>query len=85
MLRHVLWVLPDRPRAIAQWVTLIRPGGRFVFIEGEWSTGGGLASQRVVELLAPHCARVEVEPLPDPVLWGGPIDDDRYVVRGWLP
>jgi SAM-dependent methyltransferase len=85
MLRHVLWVLPDQAGAIAHWVTLIRPGGRFVFVEGEWSTGGGLAAERAVELLSEHCLRVEVEPLPDPMLWGGPIEDDRYVVRGRLP
>jgi SAM-dependent methyltransferase len=85
MLRHVLWVLPDQRGAIANWATLLRPGGRFVFVEGEWSTGSGLASARAAELLAPHCPRVEVEPLPDPVLWGGPIEDHRYVARGWLP
>jgi ubiquinone/menaquinone biosynthesis C-methylase UbiE len=85
MLRHVLWVLPDKSDAIAHWVTLLRPGGRFVFVEGEWSTGAGLASERAVELLTPHCERVDVEPLPDPMLWGGPIDDDRYAVLGRLP
>jgi ubiquinone/menaquinone biosynthesis C-methylase UbiE len=84
LLRHVLWVLPDPADAIAHWVTLLRPDGRFVFVEGEWSTGAGLTSDRVAELLEQHCARIEVEPLPDPMLWGGPIDDERYVVRGWL-
>jgi ubiquinone/menaquinone biosynthesis C-methylase UbiE len=84
LLRHVLWVLPDPADAIAHWVTLLRPDGRFVFVEGEWSTGAGLTLDRVAELLEQHCARIEVEPLPDPMLWGGPIHDERYVVRGWL-
>jgi hypothetical protein len=55
---------------LAQWVSLLRPGGRFVFVEGEWSTGAGLTSDRTLVLLEPHCDRIEVEHLSDPDLWG---------------
>jgi len=84
LLRHVLWALPDPAGAVAQWVSLLRPGGRFVFVEGEWSTGAGLTSDRTQALLEPHCERIEMEHLADPGLWGRPIEDDRYVARGWL-
>jgi hypothetical protein len=72
------------PQRLAQWVSLLSPGGRFVFVEGEWSTGAGLTSDRTRALLEPHSDRIEVEHLTDPNLWGHPIEDDRYVARGWL-
>lgn len=81
LVRHVLWALPDPATAVAAWSTALRPGGRFVLVEGTWSTGAGLPSADVVALLAPHAEDVVAERLDDPVLWGQEIDDERYVVR----
>ena len=34
--RHVLWTLPDPPRALRAWRALLRPGGRVALVEGAW-------------------------------------------------
>lgn len=84
LVRHLVWALPDPVDAVAHWVTLMAPGGSFVLVEGSWSTGAGLRAEEVVALVEPHCVDVTVEQLDDPVLWGGDIDDQRYVVRATL-
>jgi SAM-dependent methyltransferase len=80
--RHVVWALPDPGRALAAWVRLLRPGGRLVLVEGFWSTGSGLHADDLRALVeaVPGLIRLEVEPLADPELWGGPIEDERYVL-----
>lgn len=77
--RHVLWALPDASAALARWVRLLRPGGRLVLVEGRWWTGGGLTAAETRRLLGPYATRVTTRPLPDPVYWGGPVDDERYL------
>jgi len=79
--RHVLWALPDPDEVVKRWSHLLAPGGRFVLVEGRWHTGGGLDRERVVKLLSPYAQDVEVQTLDDPDLWGGPLTDDRYLVR----
>jgi ubiquinone/menaquinone biosynthesis C-methylase UbiE len=37
--RHVLWTLAEPARALANWQTLLRPGGTLVIIDGLWSQG----------------------------------------------
>ena len=37
--RHLLWTLRDPATAMANWKTLLRPGGRLVAIDGFWFTG----------------------------------------------
>lgn len=32
--RHVLWMLPDVAAVLRRWVSLLRPGGRLVLVEG---------------------------------------------------
>jgi 2-polyprenyl-3-methyl-5-hydroxy-6-metoxy-1,4-benzoquinol methylase len=78
--RHVLWALPNPDEALDRWTELIHPDGRLVLIEGLWSTGAGLAASTLVALLEHRGRRVTVTRLDDPNLWGGPIDDERYLV-----
>lgn len=80
LVRHVLWALPDPDDAVRRWVRLLAPGGRLVLVEGRWWTGGGLPAERTRELVLGHRAEAEVVPLPDPALWGGPIEDERYLL-----
>ncbi|MEU1853993.1 class I SAM-dependent methyltransferase [Streptomyces sp. NPDC019990] len=83
LVRHVLWALPDPGRALRHWAGLLRPGGRFVLVEGVWGTAEpvGIAAERLTGLLAPVAARVRVERLSDdPLLWGGEVTDERYAV-----
>jgi SAM-dependent methyltransferase len=76
--RHVLWTLPEE--AVGRWVELLRPGGRLVLVEGRWSTGAGLTAEECRGLVLRHRRQAVVTPLPDPALWGGPIDDERYLL-----
>lgn len=78
--RHVLWALPDPEAALARWTALLRPGGRLLLVEGRWHTGGGISAADCEALVRPHRADVRVEVLADPVYWGGPITDERYVL-----
>ena len=92
--RHILWTLRDPQAALARWHSLLRPGGRFLLVEGRWwSVGdegyndadgmpwaGGVRAVDLVAALEPLAQRIEVVPLPDPVLWGKEIEDERYLV-----
>jgi len=78
--RHVLWALPDPVAVVRRWVAALRPGGRLVLVEGDWSTGAGLSAQRCGEIVGEWCARVAVRHLPDPRLWGRQVTDERYLV-----
>jgi SAM-dependent methyltransferase len=35
--RHVIWILPDPERGVAEWLRVLRPGGRLLLIEGKWA------------------------------------------------
>ena len=76
--RHVLWALPDPCLAVERWVAALRPGGRLVLVEGNWSTGAGLTARRCAEIMSRSCSGVEVRPLPEPALRGRAITDERY-------
>jgi SAM-dependent methyltransferase len=78
--RHVLWALADPVAVVRRWVAALRPGGRLVLVEGDWSTGAGLSAQRCAEIVGESCTQVEVRHLPDPRLWGRQITDERYLV-----
>jgi ubiquinone/menaquinone biosynthesis C-methylase UbiE len=41
--RHVIWNLPDPERAVAEWLRVLRPGGRLLVIEGKWADSGAAA------------------------------------------
>ena len=78
--RHVLWALPDPDAALRRWISLLRPGGRLVLIEGRWSTGAGIPADQCRELVLRHRREARLARLDDPALWGRAIDDERYVV-----
>ncbi|MGW5325850.1 class I SAM-dependent methyltransferase [Streptomyces sp. NPDC004014] len=83
LVRHVLWALPDPEHVLRHWRTLLRPGGRFVLVEGVWGTLDpvGIPADRLVALLEPVARHTRVERLSgDPDLWGGAVDDERYAV-----
>ncbi len=78
--RHVLWALPDPGLALASWIRLLRPGGRLVLVEGEWSTGAGLPAATCATLVREQRASAEITFLRDPVYWGGETGDERYLL-----
>jgi SAM-dependent methyltransferase len=92
--RHILWTLPDPPAVLVRWRSLLRPGGRFLLVEGRWwSVGdqdyddrdrmpwaGGVRAVDLAGTLEPLVRRIELVPLTDPVLWGKEIVDERYLL-----
>ncbi|MFD8914533.1 class I SAM-dependent methyltransferase [Streptomyces sp. NPDC059575] len=85
LVRHVLWALPEPGKVLRRWRELLRPGGRFVLVEGVWGTvaPAGIPVGRLAALLEPVVRDVRVESLSgDPLLWGKAVDDERYVVVG---
>jgi SAM-dependent methyltransferase len=80
LVRHVLWAMPEPASAVRRWVHLLRPGGRLLLIEGRWHTGGGLSADETRGLVRRVRKQADVLPLDDPMLWGRPVDDQRYLV-----
>jgi SAM-dependent methyltransferase len=79
--RHVLWAMPDPASALRNWISLLRPGGRLVLVEGRWHTGAGLPADDARELVhATDLRSVELRLLDDPQLWGADIIDERYLL-----
>jgi SAM-dependent methyltransferase len=78
--RHVLWALPDPAAGLARWVRLLAPGGRLLLVEGRWFTGSGLAAADAEALVRATGRGAVVRHLPEPVYWGKPIDDERYLI-----
>ncbi|MGW6356407.1 class I SAM-dependent methyltransferase [Streptomyces sp. NPDC055092] len=83
LVRHVAWTLPDLDGALAHWLSLLRPGGRLILVEGVWGTLSpvGIPAARLTGALAPLATHVRHEPLSgDALLWGRQVEDDRYAV-----
>jgi ubiquinone/menaquinone biosynthesis C-methylase UbiE len=38
--RYLLWTLPNPHTAFAQWIRVVRPGGKIVVIDGQWKPKG---------------------------------------------
>jgi ubiquinone/menaquinone biosynthesis C-methylase UbiE len=45
--RHVLWNLPEPERGIAEWMRVLRPGGRLLLVEGKWADSEELSETRL--------------------------------------
>lgn len=78
--RHVLWALPDAGAGLGQWLELVKPNGTIVLIEGRWSNGTGLGGDDVLNLFRRRGRAAMLTALDDPVLWGGPVHDERYML-----
>ncbi|MGI5151516.1 class I SAM-dependent methyltransferase [Plantactinospora sp. CA-294935] len=78
--RHVLWALPEPDAVLTRWISLLRPHGQLILIEGRWSTGAGLPAKHCRSLVLRHRRRVDVRMLNDPALWGTKITDERYLL-----
>ncbi|WP_434443900.1 class I SAM-dependent methyltransferase [Lentzea sp. E54] len=78
--RHVLWALPDPAAALVEWVSLLRPDGVLLLVEGRWSTGAGLTADETRSLVSRVRAEAAVTLLTDPDLWGRQVEDQRYLV-----
>jgi SAM-dependent methyltransferase len=78
--RHVLWAMPDPGAALDKWIGLLAPGGVLALVEGQWSTGAGIQRDECARLVLARREEAAVRPLDDPIYWGGPIDDDRYLM-----
>ena len=92
--RHILWTLPHPQATLTHWRSLLRPGGRFLLVEGcWWSVGdedyndeagmpwaGGVRAVDLADSLMPLVEKIEIVPLTDPVFWGKEIVDERYLL-----
>ncbi len=78
--RHVLWAMPDPSAALKKWIELLAPGGALVLIEGHWSNGVGLPAAECVQLIEGLRDEAELQMLSDPAYWGGPTEDERYLI-----
>jgi ubiquinone/menaquinone biosynthesis C-methylase UbiE len=78
--RHVLWAMPDADAALAAWLRLLLPGGTLVLVEGHWFTGTGLTTAEASRAVLRHRDDATITALDDPLLWGGPVSDERYLL-----
>ena len=79
--RHILWALPDAADALYRWAKLLRPDGHLVLIEGFWHTDLGLHRRQVEAALPKSVVWMGSENLAaHPLLWGGPVRDERFLV-----
>lgn len=58
--RHLLWTLREPEKAMASWLTLLRPGGRLVAVDGFWFS----SSDEAPPLFAEHYTSATKEHLP---------------------
>lgn len=79
--RHVLWMFDDLSAVLDRWLSLLRPGGRLLLVEGFWHTGGGLRATDLLDALDAlpgHATLIDLS--DDPRFWGGEVRDERYLV-----
>lgn len=50
--RHVLWTLPNPEKAVKTWKSLLKPGGKVIVIDGNFSQNNTTAMQKVWRLMS---------------------------------
>lgn len=83
--RHVLWAMPDPAATLERWRRLLAPGGLLLLVEGRWGTGAGIGAAEGVALVSDLGGSHELVHLTDPVLWGRPVTDERYLLASRPP
>lgn len=79
--RHLLWSLPNPGDVLQRWIQLVRPGGRFLLVEGYWETGGGLHVEEVLDALPASLINITVQYLSDqPEFWGKEVMEERFAI-----
>jgi SAM-dependent methyltransferase len=58
--RHLLWTLREAEKAMANWLALLRPGGRLLAVDGFWFT----SSDEAPPLFGEHYTPAAEEQLP---------------------
>jgi 2-polyprenyl-3-methyl-5-hydroxy-6-metoxy-1,4-benzoquinol methylase len=79
--RHLLWALPEPKEVLQRWSKFLKQKGRFLLIEGYWSTGAGLPADDIIEILRPSSTNISVQNLShNPNFWGKEVSDERYAI-----
>ena len=79
--RQVLWALPDRAAALANWAALVRPGGTVVLVEGRFASGNGMTADEIANITPASLEVTEATDLSgDTSLWGAALTDQRLLV-----
>ena len=79
--RHLLWALPEPKQVLHRWVEFLKPQGRFLLIEGYWTTSAGLHANELSEMLPQTCTNILIQDLSNnPDYWGGTVTDERYAL-----
>ena len=73
------------PERIALRPARPRDSARLLLVEGRWWTGGGLTAAETEALVGPYAPEVRTVPLTDPLYWGAPVEDERYLCVARLP
>lgn len=78
--RHLLWALPELKAVLARWAQLLKPNGTLILIEGYWNNAGGLHADAVIDALPDSATHMLQNLSEQSALWGGEVDDERYMV-----
>lgn len=81
LVRHLLWAFDDPDAVLAGWVRRLKPQGCLLLVEGHWSTGAGLPPSHCLSMVLRHRQHATLHPLQHAALWGGPIQDQRYLIH----
>ncbi|WP_080518844.1 methyltransferase domain-containing protein [Rhodopseudomonas palustris] len=58
--RHLVWTLPDPEAALADWLRVLRPGGRVVLVDCDWVHRGADRAGRAGPPSHHHRRRIAV-------------------------
>lgn len=79
--RQVLWALPDAKIALSNWTNLLKPGGVILLVEGLFASGNGMPADDIIAAMPETITDMTTTDLgTNTALWGGAINDTRYLV-----